>query len=167
MVQSIDAGSDTDKDNEGSLGIYARRSWIWRARFWGHEPRTDIALLEKGFHIAYCDVSELFGNEEALSIWNDFYNYLTRSGLSSKSVMEGMSRGGVYIYRWAATYPERVSGIYADAPVLDLKSWPGGKGKSKGSPESWFVFKEDFNFNSEEAMAFKGNPLDLTDQVVK
>ena len=23
----------------------AGRHWIWRARFWGHEPQTDIALL--------------------------------------------------------------------------------------------------------------------------
>lgn len=27
--------------------------WIWRARFWGHEPQTDIALLERGFHVVY------------------------------------------------------------------------------------------------------------------
>jgi pimeloyl-ACP methyl ester carboxylesterase len=142
--------------------------WIWRARFWGHEPQTDIALLEKGFHVVYCDVSELFGNEEALSLWNDYYQFLTHAGLATKSVMEGMSRGGFYIYRWAATYPERVSAIYADAPVLDMKSWPGGKGKSPGSAESWEVFKKDFNFVSDEAaMEFKGNPIDLTDKIAK
>ena len=142
--------------------------WIWRARFWGHEPQTDIALLERGFHVVYCDVAELFGNEEALSIWNDYYQLLTRAGLSKKSVMEGMSRGGVYIYRWGVTYPERVAAIYADAPVLDLKSWPGGKGQSKGSSATWETFKLDFNLKTEEdAIAFKGNPVDLTDQIAK
>src|SRR5690606_20337387 len=45
--------------------------WVWRARFWGHEPQTDIALLERGFHVVYCDVAELFGNEEALSLWDE------------------------------------------------------------------------------------------------
>ncbi|MCK9618772.1 MAG: GDSL-type esterase/lipase family protein [Lentimicrobiaceae bacterium] len=140
--------------------------WIWRARFWGHEPQTDIALLERGFHVVYCDVAELFGNEEALSIWNDYYQLLTRAGLAKKSVMEGMSRGGVYIYRWGVTYPERVAAIYADAPVLDLKSWPGGKGKGKGSARDWETFKQDFNLKTEEvAIAFKGNPIDLTDQI--
>ena len=24
------------------------KPWIWRARFWGHEPQTDLALLAKG-----------------------------------------------------------------------------------------------------------------------
>ena len=33
VVQSLDAGSDTDKDNGGSLGIYARKSWIGRASY--------------------------------------------------------------------------------------------------------------------------------------
>ncbi|MGV8094179.1 MAG: GDSL-type esterase/lipase family protein [Mangrovibacterium sp.] len=142
--------------------------WIWRARFWGHEPQTDIALLERGFHVVYCDVAELFGNKEALSIWNDYYKKLTQAGLAKKSVMEGMSRGGVYIYRWAATYPKRIAGIYADAPVLDLKSWPGGKGKSKGSAQTWKIFKDDFNLKTEEeAIAFKGNPLDLVNKIVK
>ncbi|MEJ0103914.1 MAG: hypothetical protein WDO19_15725 [Bacteroidota bacterium] len=41
------------------------KPWIWRARFWGHEPQTDIALLERGFHVVYCDVAELFGNADA------------------------------------------------------------------------------------------------------
>ncbi len=148
--------------------VAAGRPWIWRARFWGHEPQADIALLERGFHVVYCDVAELFGNKEAVSIWNDFYKGLTRAGLAQKSVMEGMSRGGVYVYRWAATYPNRIAGIYADAPVLDLKSWPGGKGKSKGSVETWEVFKNDFNLKTEEdAMAFKGNPLDLVNKIAK
>ena len=42
--------------------------WIWRARFWGHEPQTDIAMLERGYHVVYCDVAELFGNAEAIEL---------------------------------------------------------------------------------------------------
>jgi len=42
------------------------RPWIWRARFWGHEPQTDVALLKRGFHVAYCDVADLWGNTEAI-----------------------------------------------------------------------------------------------------
>ncbi len=142
--------------------------WVWRARFWGHEPQTDIALLERGFHVAYCDVAELFGNNEALFIWNGFYEMLTNAGLAHKAVMEGMSRGGMYIYRWAEKYPERVSCIYADAPVLDMKSWPGGRGKSEKNDQNWEIFKKDFDFNTDEpAIAFKGNPLDFAGKIAK
>ena len=59
--------------------------------------------------------------------------------------------------------------IYADAPVLDLKSWPGGgSGKSAGSSKEWDTFKKDFNLQSDlDGLEFKGNPIDLVPQVVK
>lgn len=138
--------------------------WIWRARFWSHEPQLDIAMLERGYHIVYCDVSERFGNTEALAIWDRFYQLLRRKGLHEKSIMEGMSRGGVYIYNWALRYPERVSAIYADAPVMDLKSWPGGKGRGKGSPENWSIFKEMYGLTEQQAADFKQSPLDRAEE---
>ena len=142
--------------------------WIWRARFWGHEPQTEIALLERGFHIAYCDVAELFGNDEAIGVWDSFYEMLTAAGLAKKAVLEGFSRGGVYVYRWAVHSPSRVACVYADAPVLDFKSWPGGKGKGGGNPVEWQRFKEDFGLASEEeALAFKGNPLDMAAEIAR
>ena len=134
--------------------------WIWRARFWGHEPQTDISLLERGFHLVYCDVAELFGNAAAVDGWNRFYALMQQCGLSHKVALEGMSRGGVYIYNWAMANPDKVACIYADAPVLDLKSWPGGKGKSAGSKENWEIFKEDYHLTEQQADSFKNSPLD-------
>ena len=49
------------------------RPWIWRARFFGHEPQTEIALLKKGFHVAYVDVADLFGSPKAVDRWDRFY----------------------------------------------------------------------------------------------
>ncbi len=148
--------------------VAANKPWIWRARFWGHEPQTDIALLDRGFHVVYCDVSELFGNKEALSIWNNFYRFLRKSKLSKKAVLEGMSRGGVYVYNWAAENPRKVAAVYADAPVLDMKSWPGGKGRGPGSASDWEIFKKIYGYKSEEETeTFKNNPLDKIRQIVK
>ena len=77
--------------------------WIWRALFWGHEPQLDKALLENGFHVVYVDVAGLFGNKEAVALWDDFYQYLIKEyNLNSKAVLEGMSRGGLIIYNWAS-----------------------------------------------------------------
>ena len=53
------------------------RPWIWRARFFGHEPQADIALLKEGFHLAYCDVAGLFGCPQAVKHWNAFYQVMT------------------------------------------------------------------------------------------
>lgn len=141
--------------------------WVWRARFWGHEPQTDIALLERGFHLVYCDVAELYGNSESIKIWNQFYELMRKSGLGKKASLEGMSRGGVYIYNWAMANPDKVACIYADAPVLDLKSWPGGKGKGPGSSYDWEIFKKDYQFNEESALQFSGSPLNKAARIAK
>lgn len=92
-----------------------------RARFWGHEPQTDIALLEHGFHIVYCDVADLYGSDKAVQRWNSFYKRMVKAGFNKKVALEGMSRGGLIVYNWAAQNPEKVACIYADAPVMDFK----------------------------------------------
>lgn len=131
--------------------------WVWRARFWGHEPQTDIALLERGFHIVYCDVAELLGNSEAIGYWNDFYKMLHTAGLGKKAVLEGMSRGGIYIYNWAAANPKKVACIYADNALLDLKYWPDSA-----------ILKNDFHLNrANEIGALKASPIDKVAQIVK
>jgi lysophospholipase L1-like esterase len=143
--------------------------WVWSARFWGYEPNTDIELLERGFHIVYCDVVELFGNKESIRLWNDFYGLLKKNGLSKKAVLEGMSRGGVYVYNWAAVNPGKVACIYADNPVLDLKSWPGSeRTKDSADRTDWEVFKKDYGYTSDkDAMTFSGSPINKVEQIVK
>ncbi len=142
--------------------------WIWRARFWGHEPQTDLALLERGFHVAYVDVANLFGNSEAVAHWNEFYDHVTTQyGFGDKPVLEGMSRGGLIIYNWAIANPGKVACIYADAPVLDFKSWPGGLGKGKGSPSDWVQCRKVYGLSEADALTFGGNPIDNLEPLAK
>ena len=61
------------------------KPWIWRARFFGHEPQADVEMLKRGYHIAYCDVGNLFGNPQAVKHWDDFYEFLTsKHGFAKK-----------------------------------------------------------------------------------
>jgi pimeloyl-ACP methyl ester carboxylesterase len=137
------------------------KPWIWRARFFGHEPQTDIALLAKGFHVAYIDVAGLFGAPEAVAIWNQFHTYLTRTHrFSARPALEGLSRGGLIVYNWAARNPDKVACIYADAPVCDIKSWPGGKGTGPGSAADWAKCLEAYGMTEDQALSAKCNPID-------
>ena len=136
------------------------KPWIWRARVWGHQPAFDVAMLNKGYHLVYRDVGNLFGNREAVERWNGFYKYLTeKHGFAEKAVLEGMSRGGLIIYNWAIANPEKVAVIYGDAPVMDLKSWPryGNKAMIRA-----------YNFKDVEGFeAFQGNPVDNLEPLAK
>ena len=116
----------------------ANRPWIWRARFFGHEPQTDLALLERGFHLAYIDVGGMFGSEAACDHWDAFYDYaVNEHGLAPRVAIEAMSRGGLIAMNWAVRRPERVACLYLDAPVLDVRSWPGGAGASTRREAEW------------------------------
>lgn len=143
--------------------------WIWRARFWGHEPGPDIALLSNGFHVAYVDVAGLYGAPSAVARFDQFYDLLTLSyGFDSQVVLEGMSRGGLIIYNWAARNTGRVHCIYADAPVCDFKSWPGGFGIGTGSPADWSACMDAYGFTSElEAMNYCGNPVNNVEPLAR
>lgn len=142
--------------------------WVWRARFWGHEPQTDKALLDNGFHVVYIDVSNLFGNQEAVELWNNFYTHCREKyALNEKVVLEGMSRGGLIIYNWAAQNPEKVACIYADAPVCDIKSWPGGLYEGKGSEKDWDTCLEAHSLDQKTVLDFKGIPLYTSAEVAK
>eukprot|EP00913_Durusdinium_trenchii_P023463 g22041.t1 len=101
-------------------------------------------------------------NLGAVRHWNAFYRELTtKYGFAKKVALVGLSRGGLYCYNWAAANPEKVACIYGDAPVCDFKSWPGGKGKGKGSRRDWQLVLKTYGFPEEAAaLAYRKNPID-------
>lgn len=129
--------------------------WIWRCRFYGAFPAADEALLAAGWHIAWIDVANLFGSEGAMKAFDEFYKtVVSRGGLSQKPIMEGFSRGGLPAMNWAIQNPEKVSGVYLDAPVLDIDSWP-----KPNSPKLWETCMKVYGLTAETADSWKG-PLD-------
>ena len=142
--------------------------WLWRARFWGHRPEVDLALLAQGYHLVYMDVSEMLGNREAVDHWNNFYKLLTTTyHLNRKAEMEGMSRGGLYVYAWAYENPEKVAAIYADAPVCDIKSLLALH-NGQPDPARWKMAVDAYGFHDvSEALAYRGSPIDNLEPLAK
>ncbi len=119
-------------------------------------------LLAAGFHHAHIAVGNTFGSPPAQKHFVAFHAALVAKGLAAKAALIGISRGGLYSYRFASENPDKVAVIYGDAPVCDFKSWPGGKGMSKGSPKDWAALMKLYEFPTEEdALAYLGNPIDV------
>lgn len=139
------------------------RPWSWCPMFPDAFTSRCAApqLLAAGFHHAYVDVGNSFGSPDALKLLSAFYDHLQERGFAKKTNLIGISRGGLYSYRWASENADKVAVIYGDAPVCDFKSWPGGKGKGKGSPGDWKQLLQHYHFKDDaEALAYPGNPID-------
>ena len=139
------------------------RPWIWRPAFFDAFASVDKALLREGWHVAYYDVTHLYGSPRGVSLAKGFYDEAVKAfGLAPKVVVEGFSRGGYFAFNWAATFPETVACLYVDAPVCDITSWPG-----RGS-ELWKDFLQEWGVRDEEVDAsFRGNALSLLPRIAQ
>lgn len=141
--------------------INSANPWIWRARFFNAFPNLDIAMLEAGCLVAYIDVADLYGSEEAMRRFDLFYDFLIKEhNFAEKAVLEGFSRGGLTVFNWACRNLEKVLCIYADNPVCDFKSWPGGLGTGPGSVLDWERCLKAYGLREEQAKAYDKNPVD-------
>lgn len=138
------------------------KPWVWRARFPNWHTEMDSILLSEGYHIAYINTENQYGSPKAMAIWDGFYTFLRNTyKLNEKLSLEGASRGGLFIFSWAKQNPGKINCIYAESPVCDFNSWPGGLGKGKGSREDWENLKTEYGFRSDkEAKSYKDLPFD-------
>ena len=87
-----------------------------------------------------------------MEAFDTFYAEMTGThGLARHPVMEGFSRGGLPAMNWAIGNPGKVAGVYLDAPVLDIHSWP-----KPHSPPTWEKCMAAYGLTPETADNWKG-----------
>jgi pimeloyl-ACP methyl ester carboxylesterase len=135
----------------------------WRTEFFGGYDSVDRALLERGWHLCYHKVSDMYGCDRSLELMNEFHDFASQTfGLAKRVVLLGFSRGGLYAVNYTAKYTDRVRGLYLDAPVLDIRSWPLSKPSSREAKECL----ECYNLTLETAVNFNQNPLDKIEEII-
>ena len=135
--------------------------WVWRTEFFSAFNYADLALLNKGWHLAYHCVSNIYGCPESIDMMKEFYDVATGEyNMHKKPALFGFSRGGLYAVNFALKYKECCGLLYLDAPVLDIRSWPGGLGTGIGTPHCWEECKKIYGLTDFNAFRFSDNPLD-------
>lgn len=143
------------------MRVAAGVPWVWRASFFDERPEVEVALLEAGFHVVFFDVVDLCGGPDAVAQWDAVYDLLTAAhGFSARPALTAISRGGLIAYNWAEAHPDRVACIFADIPVCDFRSWPGGYGRGPGNAEEWRKCLRAYDLDEVSAQSFRGNPVD-------
>ena len=101
-------------------------SWLLKTEYWNAFPQVELAMLERGFHLAYLENLSRFATKEDCDRKAEFADYLAgRFGLKQKCVPVGFSCGGAHAINFAGFYPEYVSCVFIDAPVLNFCDYPG------------------------------------------
>ncbi len=130
--------------------------WIWRTEYFDAFAWADKAMLREGYALLHLRIPHLFGNPVAVDIMDRFYRHVTeRFRLNERATLFGFSRGGLYAMGYAEAYPGHIASLYLDAPVVDIRSWPGGMGAGCGSEEQWSRCRLAYGMNAETGDAWE------------
>jgi pimeloyl-ACP methyl ester carboxylesterase len=139
------------------------KPWVWRTEYFGAFAQADLAMLGNGWHLAYYNVSELWGGSRCVEIMRRFHAYLESAcGFTAPPALFGFSRGGFSALNYAARFPGKVGMLYLDAPLLDMMSL--SVMKTAATPAEGFKALLG-KYPSIGAEAFDDVPLNAMDQV--
>lgn len=99
------------------------RPWTWTMQWaLAYVPRTNVPqMLADGYHHVTIETFEHRMDEKGLEVSAAFQKYLVDElGFAKKAFLIGMSWGGFFSIRYAATYPGNVAKIYLDCPLLSF-----------------------------------------------
>ena len=144
----------------------ANGKWALKSEYFEAFPDVQIKLLEKGYHIAHVYSKARLCYNEDTPYRAKLAEYMNEKyGLSKKCAVIGMSCGGLQGVYFAARYPECVSCLYLDAPVINLLSWPAGVGGCKEPMLD--ELKESTGMTLIDLMSYRDHPLDNITKLIE
>ncbi len=97
------------------------RNWLLKTEYFEAFPTLEIEMLKKGWHVLYVGNITRWCKAEDIDRKARFSKAMIKEyNLSPKCVPVGMSCGGMIGTLFAAKYPELISSLYLDAPVIDV-----------------------------------------------
>ena len=145
--------------------------WVLKTEYFGAFPDTEIKLLEKGYHIAHIQNLTRWYVREDNEARAELAKYMHKTlGLSQKCVIVGMSCGGMQGIYFGAVYPQYVSCMYLDAPVVDLLSVVFGLGKTHDCPDLELFqsqFVNDKKMTLVDTISYREHPLDYIPRLME
>ncbi|MBE6550822.1 MAG: alpha/beta hydrolase [Ruminococcaceae bacterium] len=140
--------------------------WALKTEYFNAFPAEETELLNRGWHIAFNVNHTRWAEPLDLERKAKFVDYVSeRFDLSKKAALVGMSCGGLIAVKFAALYPEKVSCLYLDAPVMNLLSCPAALGDSQTSLLEEYIRCTGRTLS--QLLSYRDNPIDKMDILLK
>ncbi|MBE6569636.1 MAG: hypothetical protein E7658_05410 [Ruminococcaceae bacterium] len=130
------------------------------------EPFTIIEeeLLNVGFHLAHLQNANRCGTDADHAVKARFVDFIAEEfHLNPRFVGIGLSCGGLHTVNFASRFPDYMSLLYLDAPVLNLLSFPMAFGSRNPVGEDDDLFKEfssAYGFTMSDFILYREHPMD-------
>lgn len=99
--------------------------FLIKTEYFGEFTNLECAMLDEGYHLIFLRNKHRWGSYDDIDAKARFIKFVSgKYKLSKKCVPVGMSCGGMFAVKLAAKYPELISAMYLDAPVINLLSCP-------------------------------------------
>ena len=146
----------------------ANGKWALKTEYYDAFPAVQCALLRQGYHVAHIsNKTRWHCMEDDLARAALVRHMQSRYGASEKCVIIGMSCGGLQGIYFASDFPQYVSCMYLDAPVVNFLSCPAGLGKSEIPLDAMEEFQRDTGMGITELLSYRDHPLDRIPSLVK
>lgn len=141
-------------------------NWLLKTEYFDAFPEFELEMLSRGWHLAYVANVTRWCLDEDVDRKARFIKYLAQEySLADYCMPVGMSCGGLIAAKLAVRYPECVSAMYLDAPVLNLLSCPAGIGKA--SDHMYDEFYRATGISLSELICYRDHPIDHMSELLE
>lgn len=139
----------------------AMSKWLLKTEYFGVFPELEMQMLKRGWHVAYLKNINRWGIDQDIDVKKAFADYLhEKYGLYKKCVPVGMSAGGLHAIKLAAKFPQMISSLYLDAPVINILSCLNLGGASTPNEALKEEVLNSLSLTMSELISYRGHPLD-------
>ena len=144
------------------------RKWLLKTEYFEAFPTLELAMLERGYHMAYIANITRWMVPDDVDVKDRFAKYLNEKyGLNEKCVPVGMSCGGLHAVYFAAKYPERIAALYLDAPVMNILSCPAAVGRPAYTPIPYSEFENATGITLSQLINYRNHPIDHKEELLR
>ena len=143
----------------------ADKKWLFKTEYFGAFPAFELAMLQRGYHLAYVQNATRWATKEDTDLQAAFCRFLTdHFGLAQRCMPVGMSCGGAEAVCLAGLYPELIGAMYLDAPVLNYLSCPCAVSTGSRDEAVYEEFVRATGLTVQSLVNFREHPIDLVDR---